>query len=286
MSNLILDYNTLPDSKDDILDDVYESVKQNNYLEQIKIDNRYLYQYYLNPNRENILNVCDINNNDYCLEIGAECGAISSGILKKCNHLDSVEISKIKSEINHLKNNNDDFNIYVGDLERINLNKKYDKIFLIGSLELAKLYFPNSDNPYVSMIKKIKSLLNANGILYLAINNKYGMKYFSGASDDLEGTYFNNIEGKKYSFSYNELKKLLNENGFKKLYFYYPLPDYKFSEEIYSEDFIPDHYLNILGHSYDKDRYKLFDEAKAMKEACEKGDFGLFSNSFLVECKV
>lgn len=290
MANLIYDYyfnkNELENS--DFENKILKALKNPLDLDSLlKNDKDYELQFHFNPQRHNILNVCDIKKEDKCLEIGASYGAISEAILKYTEHLDSIEESKNKSIINEIRNNkHEDFNIYVGKLTDIKLEKRYDKIFIIGSLENAKLYFPNSLNPYLDLLLKIKSYLNEKGKIFIALNNKYGFKYFSGSKDDNSNTYFKNIEGNNETklFSYNEIKELLNKASLTKQYFYYPLPDFKFPVEIYSEDYLPKNIkINYLGHSYDTERYVFFDESKALLEASKNDDFKTFTNSFLIE---
>ncbi|MCR5231741.1 MAG: class I SAM-dependent methyltransferase [Acholeplasmatales bacterium] len=294
MANLIYDYYRGKDlySDGDIEDEILKLLEENKPLEKLlETDKRWAFQYHLNPNRDNLLSVCDIKSDDYCLEIGSGLGAISTGILKYTDNLDAVELSKKRSLINQLRNKDkDNFNIYVGNFNDVKLDKKYDKIFLIGVLEYARLYFPNEENPFMVLLKKVKSYLKKGGELFIAIENKYGMKYFSGATEDHSGVLFEGIVGyenkKATTFSKNELKELILESGYEDTYFYYPLPDYKFPEEIYSEDYLPnDASLNMVGRSYDRNRYVLFSEIKALKEASRSNDFETFANSFLVRCR-
>ena len=294
MANLIYDYYSGQDLYSDgaIEDEILDIVTNNSdYTELLKTDTRWAFQYHLNPNRQNILNVCNIQKEDRCLEIGAGCGAISSGILKYSDYLDAVELSKKRSLINATRNKDkENFNIYVGNFNDIKLDKKYDKIFLIGVLEYARLYFPNEENPFKHLLSKMKSLLKDGGETYIAIENKYGMKYFAGASEDHSGKTFEGIEGYgkngAQTFSLNELRNLIKSSGFSDTYFYYPLPDYKFPEEIYSEKYLPkEASLNYLDKSYDRNRLSTFNEIKALREAARSDDFEFFSNSFLVRCR-
>ena len=278
-------------SDGEVEDTILDIVKnQTDYNEILNKSNDWAIHYHLNPARTNILNVCNIKKDDVILEVGSGCGAISSGILKLSENLDALDLSEKRCTINYERNKQySNFNIYVANFYDFNTDKRYDKVFLIGVLEYAKLYFPNEDNPFIYMLKKIKNLLKDEGTLYVGIENKYGMKYFSGSPEDHTGNYFESIEGYNNktvkTFSRNTLDGMLHDSGFEHTFFYYPLPDYKFPEEIYSDYFLPKHHFNNLGHSFDRDRYIMFNENKALTEASKDGNFCFFANSFFVECR-
>ena len=293
MAKIIYDYHKNNEScLDEKVDDIILDIVKNNtdYTEILNSSTDWSIHYHLNPARTNILSVCDIKLTDEILEIGSGCGAISSGILKQSEYLDSVEISSKRCIINYERNKQfSNFNIYVANFANFNTEKKYDKILLIGALKYANLFFPNESEPFICMLNKAKKLLKENGALYVTIENRYGMKYFSGAAEDYTGNYFESIEGYKnktsITFSKNTLENIIFASGFEHVFFYYPLPDYKFAEEIYSDAYLPKHPFNNLGHSLDKDRYVMFNENKALTEASKDGNFCFFANSFLVECR-
>ena len=56
--------------------------------------------------------------------------------------------------------------------------------------------------------------------------------------------------------------------------------------EIFSQDYLPSvGQISNLGHSFDRDRYVLFNETKAMNEAIKSNEFEEFANSFLIKLK-
>ena len=295
MGKLILDYNTYKsETKTSKEEEIFNLVKkQNSHLieEYLEKSNDWEALYHLSPYRGNIIFPCLVSQNDDCLEIGSECGAITGSILKNSEKLDCIEMSLQQSEINFERHKKHELlNIFVGDLFHIapNLGKKYDKIFIIGALAKASLYCPNRDNPYLEMLLNVKKLLKDNGQIFIAMPNKYGMKYFCGAKEDYTGQAFASIEGfqsREYqTFSSLQLRKMLADAGFKKVYFYYPLPDYKFPNAIYSEDHLPEmNEITNVYHSLDRERAIVFSEDKALNEAANAKMFEVFANSFLVK---
>ena len=181
--------------------------------------------------------------------------------------------------------------IYVGNFYDIKFNKKYDYITLIGVLEYAGKFTP-TEQPYLDFLKCVKSLLNEGGKLIIAIENKFGLKYFAGAGEDHTGRMFDSIEGYPLdgsvsTFGRVELEELILSAGFSETEFYYPVPDYKIPKTIYSDNYLPD--VCNLGYlyspNYDNERDLLFSEKDAMSEIIKNNNFKFFANSF-VEAKL
>ena len=161
---------------------------------------------------------------------------------------------------------------------------------LIGVLEYS-IYYMDSTDPFRDMLEKARSYLKPGGKLIIAIENKYGIKYWAGATEDHTGKPFDGITGydgveRVRTFSREGLEKMLKDAGSREIRFYYPLPDYKLPLEIYAEDRLPKRYP-VSGNTpnYDRDRVSLFNEEKAMNELIREGKFTFFANAFLVFCQ-
>jgi hypothetical protein len=178
----------------------------------------------------------------------------------------------------------------VGNLNDIEFGQKFDYITLNGVLEYAGA-FTKTDDPYGDFLKQIKTYLKQEGKLIIAIENRYGLKYFAGAKEDHTGIEFDGIEGypgndKVRTFGKREIELLLKESGFTSLTFYYPHPDYKMPTEIYSDDFLPSA-DKPMGKTpnFDMDRFDLFEEEEAFRGIIENGQYPFFANSFLIICE-
>jgi len=275
-----------------IEDELLNIVKTtDNYVEIISNDDRWPILYHLSKDRENIIDSFCFEKTEHILEIGSGCGALTGCLSEKGKYVDCIELSKKRSLINAYRNKTkDNITIYVGNFEDIRLNRKYDVITLIGVLEYGESYI-NSDNPYDDFIKRTFMLLKDTGKLYIAIENKFGLKYFAGCKEDHTGIMFDGIEGYVKgngvkTFSYSEISQLLERNGFNCNKFYFPFPDYKLPIQIFSEDYLPKKgQLRNIINSYDQDRLKLFNEEFAYDNIIDSGYLHIFSNSFLIECK-
>lgn len=245
--------------------------------------------YHFSHIRQNIVSIAEIDKNMSVLEIGSGCGAVTPAIAKRAGKVTCVDLSLKRSMINAYRNRNlDNIEIMVGNYQDIESSLgMYDCISLIGVFEYGDAYI-NSENPYVEFLNTIKKHLNPEGKLIIAIENKFGLKYFAGCREDHFGTYFEGIEGYTNTvgvktFSKQELKNILTEAGFSNQKFFYPYPDYKFCQKIYSDEYLPQvGELNINVQNFDRERMLLFDEAKVFNELIKQGIFAEYSNSFLV----
>ena len=275
-------------SDGDIEDDILNIVKYEEDLEKyLTTDDRWPILYHLSNIRKNLVNWYDFDPDASLLEIGSGCGAVTGAFCEKCRRVVGVDLSKRRSTINAYRNKAyDNLEIMVGNFEGIKFAEKFDYITLIGVLEYS-IYYINSDQPFLDMLKKTKSLLKPGGTLIVAIENKYGIKYWAGAPEDHTGRAFDGIEGypgveRVRTFSRQGLERLLKEAGYTENQFYYPVPDYKMPMSVYSEKYIPSHGI-FDGNSpaYDRDRLQIFDEVKAIDELSKEGMFPFFANSFL-----
>ena len=246
--------------------------------------------YHFSHVRENIVNWLPITKKDHVLEIGSGCGAITGTLAEQAGQVQCIELSKKRSMINayrHREKTN--INILLGNFEEIepNLVEKYDWITLIGVFEYSEKYIGTSE-PYKEMLLRIKRHLKPNGKIVIAIENRLGLKYWAGCTEDHVGKYFEGIEGYANTegiktFSKKELENMIRKTGNWKIDFYYPYPDYKLPMTIYSDKHLPAKgELNNTRYNFDRERLQLFDETRVYDGIINNGLFQEFSNSFLV----
>lgn len=247
--------------------------------------------YHLSEQRWNIVNNIPISKEDSVLEIGSGCGAITGALARKAQDVTCVELSKKRSEINAYRNRGlDNIEIKVGNFKEIykDLTKKFNIITLIGVFEYAQGYIDAKD-PYIDFLRMIKELLLPDGMVVIAIENKYGLKYWAGCKEDHTQQFFVGLEGyhgvkRVRTFSKSKLYSLVETAGFKNIRFYYPYPDYKFVHKIFTDDYLPQkgELINNAFNNYDADRMDLFNEDLVYDSIIEDNMFPFFSNSFLV----
>lgn len=276
-------------SDGDVEEELLSAVQNKADIERCLIEgSSWPHLYHLSKIRENILEWYDFDPKGSLLEIGSGCGALSGLFCSKVDHVVAIELSKRRSMINATRNEEyNNLTIMLGNFEDIQISEKFDYVTLIGVFEYSICYI-NSENPFMDMLNRAKSFLKPGGKLIIAIENKYGVKYFSGAGEDHTGRVFDGLENyvsvdRVRTFSHKTLEKMLKETGFGRNDFYYPMPDYKLPNEVYSEKHMPSFgSIRNACVSYDRDRYELIDERLMFDSVCEDGMFGDFANSFLV----
>ncbi len=245
--------------------------------------------YHLSPLRENIVEWIPMEKGAKVLEVGSGCGAITGALARKAGSVTCVDLSKKRSMINaHRHSDCENVTIHVGNFKDIepDLADDFDYICLIGVFEYGQSYI-GGDTPFEDFLRILLPHLKQGGRIVIAIENKYGLKYFAGCKEDHLGTYFSGIEnyaqgGGVRTFSRVGLERIFKNCGVEESHFYYPYPDYKFMTTLYSDDRLPGKgELSNNLRNFDRDRMLLFDEKSAFDGLVEDELFSIFSNSYV-----
>ena len=242
--------------------------------------------------RENIINWYPLEKSAEILEIGANYGEITGYLCNLCENVTSVELSKEKAKIIAKRHSSkENLECIVGNLEDIQINKKFDYVTIIGQLEKASKWLPNSSNPEKDLLLLSSKMLKENGKILFATDNKFGIQYWNGKKD-LEGTleYKNLIEERTKNgsklFGEKQLKEIIEETGYKNYKFYYVLPDYKMPNLIYSKDYtITKEDISRNFQYYGLNELVNFNENEVYIQLLNENKeiFNFFANSFFVE---
>lgn len=275
-------------SDGDIEDKILEYIDNfsNDYEQAFEINDSWPVIYHLSNMRKNIISWYPFKKNCSILEIGAGMGAITDELCKHAKKVTCVELSKRRAEAIKKRNPENNVEIIVGNFNDIIFQEKYDYIILNGVFEYSALYIP-TDNPYIDFLNKIMKLLNKNGRIILAIENRFGLKYWCGANEDHNSIPYSGINGyvnneKIKTFSKNDLINLFSsvKLDYK---FYYVFPDYKFPKIIYTDESLQKNiFSEYLPYYYDY--MNLFiNEKKIYRDIYNNHELDFFANSFLVE---
>jgi 2-polyprenyl-3-methyl-5-hydroxy-6-metoxy-1,4-benzoquinol methylase len=275
--------------EDEMLE-VAKTIPSSQYNEIIREKEKWSILYHFSNLRGNIISWLPMLPTESVLEIGAGCGAITGTLLEKAKKVTTIDLSMKRSLINaHRHQEAGHLKIMVGNFEDVekNLVEKYELITLIGVFEYAAGYI-NTVNPYVDFLKTIRKHLTEKGRIVIAIENRFGLKYWAGCKEDHTGRYFEGIGGYKNTtdvrtFSKVELCSIFEKAGFNKWEFHYPYPDYKFPTKIFSDDYLPNAgELSDNSLNFDEERLVLFDESSVFDSIIADSMFPYFSNSFLI----
>ncbi len=298
IGGVLLDYSLYPGedfysdgSVEDTLLEIVQTHAEEQYDKVILEKNDWAILYHLSSARSNIVHSLPISKQDSVLEIGSGCGAVTGALSDMCGHVTCVELSKKRSLINATRNSHrGNIDIMVGNFQDVQkaLPKRYDCVTLIGVLEYAESYIKDTDNAFKSLLSAAHELVCDGGMLIVAIENRFGLKYWAGCIEDHTGAYFEGLEGYTKSagvktFSKPQLLQLCEESGFSSCECYYPYPDYKFPTKIYSDEHLPKPgELKDNMRNFDNERVVLFDESLVFDGLIESGMFPFFSNSYLL----
>ena len=143
--------------------------------------------YHLSRQRENIVDWIPMEKDAKVLEVGSGCGAITGALARKAGSVTCVDLSRKRSLINSYRHSDcENVTIHVGNFKDIepSLEKDYDCALLIGVLEYGASYI-GGEKPFETFLKTIrKHVKKATGTIIVAIENRYGMKYWAGCRED------------------------------------------------------------------------------------------------------
>lgn len=246
--------------------------------------------YHLSELRENIVEWLPMDKSMKVLEVGSGCGAITGCLSRKAGEVTCIDLSKQRSLINAYRHTEcDNVTIHVGNFQDIepSLPCDYDYVCLIGVFEYGQSYI-GGEKPFHDFFKIIKKHVKKGGKLVIAIENKFGLKYWAGCTEDHLGDYFAGIEGYPEggcvrTFSKKGLERIFEECGETNYHFYYPYPDYKFMTTVYSDKRLPMvGELSNNHRNFDRERMHLFDEKNVFDGLIQDDMFPFYSNSFMV----
>lgn len=241
--------------------------------------------YQLSDLRTGLISWYDFRPGANVLEVGAGFGALTGKLCGKCTHVTATEKSLYRAQgMAKRYATVDNLTIYAGDISQIPLREKYDYIVVVGLLE-------RMGDHQKQYLQQLKGLLTAKGRLLLAVTNRFGLKYFCGARDPYTRKAFGGINQYDrytkgaHALSRQELQSLIREAGYADARFFYPLPDDRLPQLIYTDEYLPEQNLKErLIPYYPKKDTLVANEAGLYDDVITNGVFPFMANAFFVEC--
>ncbi len=285
-------YNGMPfgyTKMDQIIFEYLDTRVKDYYDEEIADEPRFQVWYQLSSLRTGLLSWYPFREDAELLEIGAGFGALTGLLCDRCKNVTATERSAFRaSALAKRWDSKKNLHVYAGEWSELSFGRKFDYIVLTGILERACGGSQNRHD-YEEYLKKVSGLLKEDGILLVAVDNRLGLQYFCGAKESHGGKPFEGIAHypngtRGYSFTREELKGMIEKVGFT-TQFYYPLPDYKLPQLIYSDHCLPEQNLKERLIPYYLNHNSLVAvEQELYQDVVENGVFPFFANSFFVEC--
>lgn len=249
-------------------------------------------EYHLTPKRAQLLSGFTFDRSLRVLEVGCGCGAITRHLGENFDQVVSIEGNINRARLARQRTRDlDSVSVICAPFQEIRFSEKFDVIFCIGVFEYSAAFIEGED-PYEAALEYFSSMLSPDGLVVIAIENQFGLKYFCSAREDHLGTVFEGLEGyhrnpkKVRTFGKVELEKMLRKH-FSEIEFYYPYPDYKVPDCVVSSEFLASGRAGELVSQMRSRDYcgwtrPLWDEAATVLELARNGMLDFFSNSFLV----
>lgn len=246
--------------------------------------------YQLSELRTGIISWYDFKPGARVLEVGAGFGALTGRLCGKCAHVTATERSLYRAQaVAKRYEDVENLTIYAGDLKDIDFPEQFDYILVVGLLERIG-GGSTAAEPYIQYLQLLQRHLKADGQILFAVENRFGLKYFCGAVEPHTNRAFAGLNGYVqgaggYTFSRQEIEEILGAAGLVKYKFYYPLPDYKLPQLIYTDEHLPERNLKErLIPYYRRNDTLVASELELYDDIIANGVFPFFANSFLVEC--
>ena len=258
------------------------------YDEVLKTDDRWAVFYHLSDMRAGLLNWYDPPKDSDVLEIDCGFGALTGILCDRAAHVAALDGSMFRARACAKRwDSKKNLDVYAGRLHDIPFPQRFDVIVLADVLPRVA---DGADTltPYADYLKGLLDYLKPQGSLLLAMDNRLGLKFVCGArdpySDEPFGELSRIVEGGRL-FTKAELTTILSMAGFTHWKFYYPMPDFRLPQFIFTDNALPDASALEALLPYDPTPdTRVLPEATLYADVMKNGLFPAMANSFLIEC--
>ncbi|MEK3682272.1 adenylyltransferase/cytidyltransferase family protein [Paenibacillus sp. FSL R10-2736] len=258
-----------------------------NFIDVIRKDKRLEIARYLSDIPNGLFAWYPFESTSKVLVIGGFFGAFLTSICRRCENTvivekDGYRAHFLKKRMNNVKN------LSVINSDVIQYRKESDQVFdyIIWAIDEGNDSLSEKD--YEINFSAMKSLLAPKGKILAVIPNRMGIRFLCGERDIQSGLPFEGITDNHFStyrFSRNELLNFLENMQFDSIKLYYPFPDYRNPQLIYTDDNPPAEDITERLKVYlSKNNERLLSEKNLYSILAQNNVLTSFSNYFIAEC--
>lgn len=235
----------------------------------------------LSTMREGLLNWYEFHRDASCLYISNGYGAMVNLFCKKLGRVIVVEEDPIKAE--YIRKRSENYkNLIVLEKHIADVEKKgsYDYVIVEQCVQTRE--------QMMALLDEVILFLSESGRLLFCCENRLGMKYLCGVPDSLSDEPFVGIRESDYKdrLTRNDVIEILKcTKGIQGWKLYYPAPDEKLPQAIYTDAYLPMKSIRDRVIPYYVNRNTLIALEDEISDALiANGVYSVFANSFLIEC--
>lgn len=234
--------------------------------------------------RQSLLNWYEFRRDSSLLEINAKGGALTGLFCDRCRKVTSTVPTEEEAQgLSGRYSQRGNLHIRVGKLPALPMEEKFDYVVALGEIE--------KEEAVSQALRAWMEFLKPGGILLLTAENRFGLKYFCGAKDPHTGLpfdgingYLHGIGGKGGCLGRQELETAIAQAGIQKYKFYYPVPDSRMPQMVFTDGYQKG--LNAAERMVDynyEDSGMIGVEHRIFCDMVNWGALPFMANSYLVE---
>ena len=209
---------------------IIENYRPDQYDDVIAEKEEWEFVYHLSSLRRSLLCWFPFDLAWQVLEPGAGFGALTGSIAERCAHVTALEQNILRFESCQKRySGNERIEFLQTDIFSLSEEKLYDCVVLTNQLERCQ-------GREKELLEACHAHLKPGGVLLLVYQNRFGLKYFCGGTDEEQQVPFGNLPpGESNLLSRREMERLASNTGFVPEICYYPMPDSLWTQAVYTD---------------------------------------------------
>ena len=224
------------------------------------------------PLRESVLNWYEFRKGSYALYVGSEDDVLARLLRRRCKHVECTEASTRPKDAY-----DPDGITQVLVSEDSSAPKVYDYIICLDGKKLGE------EGP--ALLEEWSKRLYPGGTIIIGVDNRYGLRNFCGDETGMDSR--DDSMTREGRFSKLELEKMIHDADLPSYKFFYPVPDMRMPQMIFTDD-----YMNGINTRERLNDYNYHDhpmrvmEHRLFGDVIDGGALPFMSDSYIVEITI